>query len=299
MIRSILHYCNWQKPVFIMLWATVSAAMLSCTSKKEQILAKVYDDYLYLSDVNGIFQKNMTLEDSTKLLDLYVDDWVRNKLFENEALKRISNHDQIEKQVKEYRSSLINFAYQNLIVKERLDTILDEESLSKFYEDNKEGFRLDNDVMRCFFVKIPKAKVNKVTFEKIWDKAKPGATEELLQICSKEATLYMLEDTVWNNADEIFLQIPKQSLKGKEYSDITKFKTEDDEYFYYLQIFKYLQKGETAPYSYARKRITDIFLLQRKKEIVEQAKDKILEKESRKHNFSIYTDRLKIKSENK
>lgn len=279
----------------------VSAILVcvSCNSKKETILAKVYDDHLYLSDVSGIFRKDMSTEDSIKMLDLFVDDWVRNKLFENEARKRIPDHDLIEKQVRDYRSSLINYAYENLIIKERLDSLVDEELLYNFYNENKASFKLENAIMRCSFAKIPKTAISKEEFKKLWDADDQHEKDDLKLFCTKNAKLYMLDDSLWNNANEILLQFPPRSIEGKEIPGDKNFSAEDDGYFYFLKIRKYLSRGETAPFSQARAKINDVFLLQRKKEVIEKAKDMILEKESRRHNFSIYTDRVKSKSENK
>lgn len=299
MILNFLKRFSYELSPAYLLWAGILCLSVACTPKKEQILAKVYDEYLYLSDASGIFAVDMTAEDSIKMLNLFVDDWVRDKLFEYEAKKRIGDHDRIEKQVKEYRSSLINYAYQNLIIKERLDSIIDEDVLYNFYKENQESFKLQDAVMRCSFVKIPKTAISKEELSKLWDSDQQEQNTDLLNLCTRHAVMYMLDDSLWNNAEEILLQFPKESIAGKDFPATKNLKAEDDKYLYFLKIKRYLPKGETAPFSQARSKITDIFLLQRKKEVVEKAKDMILEKESRKHNFSIYTDQVKIKSENK
>ncbi len=272
---------------------------VACKNKKEPILAKVYDDHLYLSDTKGIISKDLSKEDSISLLNLFVENWVREKLFENEAKKRISDKEKIEKQVKAYRASLINYAYESLIIKEQLDSILDDELLEDFYNKNKSSFKLDVPLMKCRFIKISKTKQKVTPIKALWQSTLTEDREQLIKVCVSNAQLFMLEDTIWNNANEILYQFPKNKISSADIANKKEFIFEDDNYSYYLKVIKWLPVGETAPFQYAKKKISDIFLIQRKKELVEKTKDKIFEKESRRHNFSIYTNRLKVKSENK
>lgn len=280
-----------------LIWVVFS--ITGCSQKKEPLLAKVYDDYLYLSNVEGIIPHGSSQEDSTHILNHYVENWVRDKLFENEAKKRISEKDKIERQVKEYRASLINHAYESLIIKEQLDSNLDEEELEVFYEKNKTAFKLEYPLIKCNFIKIAKNKPQVKAIKELWKSSKEGDQEELKRICAQSAELYMLNDTLWNNGSEILLQLPKGKVSIGELSSKKEFGLEDDGNMYLLKILKWMPAGETAPFNYAKSRISDIFLLQRKKEVIEKIKDKIFEKESRRQNFSIYSNRLKINSKNK
>ena len=299
-MASMFLFGNFEKRIVIVSkLLALFVFVVSCNTKKETILAKVYDEHLYLSDAAGIFQKGMTPQDSISLLNLFVENWVRDKLFENEAKRRISDKDRIEKQVKEYRSSLTNYAYENLIIKEQLDSSIEEDEIRAFYDDNKSGFKLEYPLIKCLFVKIPKAKVDKTIFQDLWNSSNEDSRTRLKETCAQHATLYMLEDTLWNNANEIIQQFPKAEISHIGLSTKKDFKAEDENNLYFLKVLKHLPAGEITPYSHARKRIIDVFLIQRKKEAIEKSKDQIFEKESRRHNFFIYTNRVKVKSENK
>lgn len=65
--------------------------LVSCNkgnNKEQRPLAVVYDTYLYKSDVSEIFPQSLTKGDSVKILNAFVDQWVRRKLMLN-FLRRI------------------------------------------------------------------------------------------------------------------------------------------------------------------------------------------------------------------
>lgn len=264
--------------------------IVACKQKKETVLAKVYDDYLYLSAAKGIVSPNSSSADSLRMLNNYVDDWVRQKLFENEAKRRISNADYIEKQVRDYRSSLINYAYQGLIIKEQMDSIVSEDSILQFYERNKESFVLKKALMNCDFIKISKKNLQKANIQKYW-KDSPTFYDNVLEECNKYAQLYIINDSSYLNADEIIMQLPKEAQHEISSKIKKSIEAEDGMYKYFLYIKTYLPAGKIAPFSYSKNNIKQLYLSKRRKEIIEKAKDNIFEKESRKNNFSIYTTR--------
>jgi len=63
--------------------ATILLLFISCNKggdKEQRPLAVVYDTYLYKSDITEIFPQGLTKGDSVKILNAYVDQWVRHKL---------------------------------------------------------------------------------------------------------------------------------------------------------------------------------------------------------------------------
>lgn len=265
-------------------------SIVACKQKKETVLAKVYDDYLYLSVANGAVTPHSSSMDSLRMLNNYVDDWVRQKLFENEAKRRISNADYIEKQVRDYRSSLINYAYQELIIKEQMDSIVSEDSILQFYERGKNSFVLKKALMNCDFIKISKDNLQKTNIQEYW-KNIPAFHDKILEECNKYAQLYIISDSTYMNADEIIMQLPKEAQKDISSKIKKSIEAEDSVYKYFLYIKTYLPVGKTAPYNYSKNNIKQLYLSKRRKDIIEKAKDNIFEKESRKNNFSIYTSR--------
>ena len=271
----------------------------SCNKTKDQILAKVYNEQLRLSQVEGVVPKGTPAKDSIIMLNTYVEQWVREKLFEHDAEIRLPDKDKIEKQLEKYRTSLINFAYEEFLIKQQLDTIVGDDTLKSFYDQNKEQFLLETSIIRCNFIKIPKAKIKNIPLDDYWKSNSKEDKKQLIDFCRDNATLFMLEDTLWYNLEEIYFQLPKGKIDRSVISSGKQWITEDAENKYYLKILKMVPAGELAPLSYARTQITKILNYKKKKELIDKIKDDILERESRKSNFKIYTNRSTVNTQNK
>jgi len=271
----------------------------SCTITKDPVLAKVYNEQLRFSQIEGVVPKGTPAKDSIIMLNTYVEQWVREKLFEHDAEIRLPDKDNIERQVEKYRTSLINFAYEEFLIKQQLDTIVGDDTLKSFYDQNKEQFILESSIIRCNFIKIPKAKVKNVPLDDFWKSNAKEDKKQLIAFCRDNATLFMLEDTLWYNIEEIYFQLPKGKLDRASLSSGKQWITEDQNNKYYLKILKMVPEGELAPLSYARTQITKILNYKKKKELIDKIKDDILERESRKSNFKIYTNRSSVNTQNK
>lgn len=270
-----------------------------CTKTKDPILAKVYDEQLKLSQVEGVVPKGTPAKDSIIMLNTYVEQWVREKLFEHDAEIRLPDKEKIDKQVEKYRTSLINFAYEEYLIKQQLDTTVNDESLKSFFDQNKGQFVLESSIIRCNFIKIEKAKIKNVPLDDYWKSNSKEDKKQLIDFCRDNATLFMLEDTLWYNIEEIFFQLPKGKIEMSSVSSGKQWITEDQDFKYYLKVIKMVPAGELAPISYARTQITKILNYKKKKELIDKIKDEILERESRKSNFKIYTNRSSANTQNK
>ncbi len=272
---------------------------ISCTKTKDPVLAKVYNEQLRLSQVEGVVPKGTPAKDSIIMLNTYVEQWVREKLFEHDAEIRLPDKDNIDRQVEKYRTSLINFAYEEYLIKQQLDTIVGDDTLKSFYDQNKEQFILESSIIRCNFIKIAKEKIKNVPLDDYWKSNTKEDKKQLIDFCRDNAILFMLEDTLWYNLEEIYFQLPKGKLDRAGISSGKQWIIEDQDNKYYFKIMKMVPAGELAPITYAKAQITKILNYKKKKELIDKIKDEILERESRKSNFKIYTNRSTVNTQNK
>ena len=90
----------------------------------DRVVAQVGDKKLRESDIQSIYAQAATAEDSTALLEIYVDRWVKKelKLRAAENLFRDSE-EAIEAMVAEYRNSLLTRRLDQYYVDQELDTL--------------------------------------------------------------------------------------------------------------------------------------------------------------------------------
>ena len=120
---------------------------------EEQAIARVGSEYLYKSQLDQLTLELDSL-DSVGFAKTYIDNWVEEKLMLQKAKLNLSE-DQLdfEEQLNTYRNSLILYAYENQLIKQKLDTTVHEEQIKQYYSNNKGNFDLKEDVLKAVFIK--------------------------------------------------------------------------------------------------------------------------------------------------
>ena len=96
--------------------------MLSCSTKdSDNLIASVNEKVLLRSEL--LSEMPSQLEDSTYFVEKFINDWIRRQLLLSHAEINLSvDLDKYEKQVEDYRASLLIFAYQQELINQNLDS---------------------------------------------------------------------------------------------------------------------------------------------------------------------------------
>src|SRR6266702_5706169 len=101
---------NYKSLALLLLLVMIILIMPSCkrrTHEKMQPVAKVYDKYLYLSDIQHIFHEKMPKDDSVSIANSYINTWIKTQLLLNKAeINLPPDQLDVEEQIETYRSSL-------------------------------------------------------------------------------------------------------------------------------------------------------------------------------------------------
>ncbi|HHH49596.1 MAG TPA: hypothetical protein ENK52_01305 [Saprospiraceae bacterium] len=269
--------------------------LFGCTSKNKTIpkkedvlLATVYNRSLYLSEIKEMIPSNASKEDSTLFLNAYVERWVRENLLMHEAELNIPQDSNIDQLVRDYRASLIQHNYEQVLISLELDSTISATELMAFYEKNKNQYKLDGAIVRCRFIKLPLTAPAQSELNQLWKSDKAEDFVKLIDYCNRNATAYLLEDSVWYQLDDIISEIPKSLLSNVSMSSRKDFKLEDENYKYFYKRFDYIPKGEIAPLAFIEKKASSTILQKRKLKLLEKKKEEIYERELKKNNVKIY-----------
>src|SRR5689334_18706215 len=149
-----------------------SAILMSCNyfSKKNEVrttnaVARVFDKYLYLENLNGIVPPNASRQDSILATKNYIDNWIHQQVVLRKAESNLDEEKKnVEKQLDEYRNSLIRYAYEKALIEQRLDTVVSDKEIEEFYNANPGNFELKSNILKVIYLKLNKKspKLNKV-----------------------------------------------------------------------------------------------------------------------------------------
>ncbi|GLB52227.1 hypothetical protein NBRC110019_12660 [Neptunitalea chrysea] len=270
----------------------ISCDLIKTESEKE-IVARVGEDYLYKDEVASLVPKGVSKEDSMLIVQNYINSWATKELLIKNAEQNLDEKkvQEFEVLVSDYKTDLYTKAYLEALVLRSLDTVVKNDELRSYYDDNKENFKLNEDVVKIRFLGIPKEN-NKIN--KFRDKFKRYKEEDhyYLDSLSYLYTNYMFNDSLWIKSSEIIKEIPPLTdenldtyLKKSQF-----FELQDSLGVYLMTVKDFKKRGEAAPLSFIRPTIRQIILNQRKIKFIKELKKDIINDAIKDKQFEIYED---------
>lgn len=262
------------------------------TIKKEtkQAVARVNNTFLYKEDIKEIVASVNNKQDSILVTTNYINNWIKQQLLLSKAEINLENEtDKFEELVKKYRQDLYINSYKEAVVQEYLNTDISNDDVQKFYSENSQNFKLNEELLKLKFIKIGKDVYDKKEIIKLFKSVKK---EDLDSLVSKEMSLKLhhLNDSVWVKYSDLVFKIPL--LKTIDKSQLLKKGTfiqkEDSLSLYLVTVNEVLGRSEVAPISYISPTIKQMILHQRKLLLIRNIEETLIEDASKKQQFEIY-----------
>jgi hypothetical protein len=253
----------------------------SCTKQgvknNEKPLARVLDKYLYPSDIQGLINSLSTPQDSERIVNNYIDKWIRTQLLLAKAeLHLTPEQKDVKMELEDYRSSLLIYRYEQDWITKNLDTLIDENEMKSYYDENINNFILQENILKALFIKVDKNAPNIDKIKQLYKSSKADDIATLNKLCFDYATKYDSFGNEWISFETILMEIPYNiSDQASILRNNKNFEYEDDTYLYLIKIKEYKLKGESAPFNYIKKNIKQILLNKRKIKLIDQLENNI------------------------
>ena len=268
--------------------------LIGCQSNSSDrvVVARAFDNYLYSDQIP--YLDGYSYEDSIISIHNFANQWASKKILLNKAAYNFKN-DQlyIDSLVNVYRESLLTHYYKEAVIQNYLDTIIADSLMAHYYQDNMDNFILKENIVKLNYVKIRNIAPN---LEFISDKYYSRNIEdiELLEdYCVQFADRFFLGDVDWISWDDFLNQVPGKNKKKltnakKVLRKNKRFELEDSVYKYFLFVQDFKLKGTSSPLEYVSSIIRKILLNKRKKEIIYNIEEELLQEAIKNNNFEIY-----------
>ncbi|MEE4177136.1 MAG: hypothetical protein V2I46_06455 [Bacteroides sp.] len=253
--------------------------MISCNRTDSEdgqaFVARVDDAFLYPSDIRQILPANVSSADSMEIVDRFVNSWIRKQVFLQEAKKGLAAEQlDFDRQIEEYRNSLIIFSYENELIREQLDTTVSENQLADFYEKNKDDFRLREDIVKADYVKLPLETPELNRFRRLFRSSDPDEVGLLEEYCIQNAASYFIDTDSWLLLSDLIREVPLRVSNSESFLRSNKWIEINDENFrYFVKILDYQLQGSVSPLAFERENIRSIIINQRKHELINQMRN--------------------------
>ena len=195
----------------------------------------------------------------------------------------------VDKQLENYRSSLLIFKYEQSLIKQKLDTVISMEEIEMYYSDNPANFLLNNNIVKAIFLMVPRDAPDLWDLRRWYRNDTDDNLKKLEAYAFQYAEIYDYFDDDWVDFSEIEKNLPvridnpQNLLKYRKYYEVR-----DSTYFYFLNIKDYKLLGSVAPLSYVIQDIRTIIVNKRKITLVKRLESNIYNDALNRGYFTIY-----------
>nr|WKN38552.1 peptidyl-prolyl cis-trans isomerase [Tunicatimonas sp. TK19036] len=257
-----------------------------------QPIARVYDNYLYLQDLEGIVDDNASPSDSADIMNRYIDSWIKKQLLIAEAASQMKiDEAELERKILDYRYALIVYEFEKNYVNQRVETNVTEGAIEKYYQENKENFELKNNIIKGIFAKVPQEAPRTGRLRSLFQgQLTDEVREEIKSYCLSFATSYSLDDSTWYNFEEVIANTPLVSIPNKvQFLQKNEFiETSDDLYVYFVKVMDYKISDQISPLEFVRDDITKIITNQRKVALTKDLEEEIYQDAKDNNHFEVF-----------
>ena len=241
----------------------------------QKVIASVHEKDLLLSEV--IKETPQTTEDSAFFVERYLNLWIRKQLMIYHAEINLSS-DLLDykKQITEYRSSLLIYAYQQELINQNFDTTISSQAIIDYYTQYHKEFKLVKNIFKGRYIVVDKSAPKLESLSKWFKSDNVKSVEDLTDYCQQFAKEYYLEDSSWQYFTAINSKLPELITEEEYFLQNTKgVWLEDEEYRYYIYIKDYQIKGSISPLALEREKIRNVLSNKNKIQYLKQLEDEL------------------------
>ncbi|BDD05994.1 peptidyl-prolyl cis-trans isomerase [Aureibacter tunicatorum] len=253
-------------------------------------LARVYDKYLYEEELSTIMNSTTGSEDSLMILDKFIHTWIRRQLMMREAESNVGiDKVELEKKLQDYKFALLVHEYEKKYSRMHLNTQVSDEEVQKYYEQNKDNFQLNRNIVKADLVQLPKDAPSLKKFRKDLKSNKEDDRKDIKNYCFLNATNYSLDEN-WIDFTELVKNTPWESLPNmvdflKKHTFV---ETSNDEFIFFIRIKEYKITDQIAPLLLVEDQIRKIILNKRKVQLISNLEEEIYNRAIKNNEFEIF-----------
>lgn len=258
--------------------------------KESRLIARVYDYKLYEEDLRLVFPNNIEEKDSVEVVQGLIDAWAKQKLLLRKSeVNMPSENAELEILVNKYREDLYINSFKKALISKELDTVVTNQELQNYYEENKESFKINEELVKFKYIALKPGHKKRTKYRRLFlSKARNDLF--LLDEAHDELESSFLSDSLWIRYKDVQHKLPvlktidnKKALKRNYFLSKTY-----DGTLYYVYIKDVLYRNEIAPLRYISKTIEQMVVQQRKLQLVHKVEEVLVDDAIKNKQFEIY-----------
>ncbi len=256
-------------------------------------IARVGESYLYKKDIDPLLYDGMSKKDSISIVTNFINNWASKQLLLSKAKINLPEDKltDFEALVADYRTDLYTRAYKDALVSQVTDTMVSKAEMKKFYEKEKENFRLKERLVKIRFIQLPERFLNK---EEVIKKMKRFNPEDVVYLDSIGIQFAKLNfnDSIWVTSSRVITEIPPLTAENQDkYLKKSQFFELEDAFGVYLaKIVDVREINEIAPLSFVEPTIKQVLVNRRKLNYLRSLETDIIDEAIKNKEFEVYAE---------
>lgn len=270
--------------------AIVMASCLNNAQDKGLVVAKCYEYKLYETDLSGITTPEMSPADSVERVTNFINNWISQQILLHQAEHNLSS-DQLDfsEELRTYRNSLVIYAYETYLIEQNLDTIVTDEEIEQYYEQNKDNFHLHHDMVKVAYAIVNSSSKSIKTIRDLLSDEDTLKIQQFNDIAEKEAILYSSDIDTWVRLDEMVSLIPIEIYNPQSFFKKNRFMSyDDDDNKVMVRFVDYLLQDDISPLEVEYDDIKSVILMKRKQELLRQMNADLYNNALKEKAFEVY-----------
>lgn len=274
---------------FILALFLASACRSNDGQNQGRAIARVNNEYLYSSEIAGIVPPGTSQNDSIDIVRIFINNWIREKLIVNLAENNLDKKDKdFSREIETYRNSLIVYRYQEQLVNQKLDTLVTDQEIEKYYNDNQEDFELKDNIVKVIYVKLPIKSPQTTQIKKLIRSDREKDRQALSNLCQSYAVNSSLDDQNWLLFNDLLKEIPIKTYDQEAFLQNNRFLEMSGEEYTFLVFFKDFKiKESISPLSFEKENIRNVILNKRKLRLISEMEKEAFNNALKNKDFEI------------
>lgn len=270
--------------------ALCSCKAVSSLIHDDEVVARVGGEKLYLSEVLGYVPEFASPEDSAKFVGQYINSWATELLYQQAAAEVLSKEEMdLERELEDYRRSLVKYRYEQRVIGEKLDTVITDEQISEYYGSHPDAFMLERPILKVRLVNILKDSPFREAVEDALAEEDGIALIQADTVLRSAAIRLLDLSDVWTDAIVLSKEFGTDygTMLGHLSGRRIVFEPQDRGDATIAQVVDIRHFGN-APLEYCTDRIRELILSARKRDLLLSLEQDLLEKARENRQFVIY-----------
>ncbi|MBO4751330.1 MAG: hypothetical protein J5526_01120 [Bacteroidales bacterium] len=273
------------------LYSTLCCILVAACGERQEsdVVAEACGHKLLRSDLEGVVAEGLSKEDSTTIADNYINQWIQQTVVMEQAQSEITKS--FEKELENYRASLLTYEYEQLVIDRTLDTVVSNKELSDYYNTHQDNFTLRTNILKAIYVKFDKdaPPIKTVTRMMAATEISDKEMDYIQKAAMQYGRDYNFDGDTWIPFFRFQTMVPITTYNEELYlKNNRNIVIEDSSSVYIAKILEYRLSEELSPLSYETERIKNIILNQRRIEIIKNMQRDLLSKAEQEGKIKKY-----------